>query len=169
MNSTPKLCAFKGCGRPYHSKGWCGKHYLRVWSTGSVDDPKRLQERHGMSRTPVYKVWHAMIRRCENPADPRYSSYGGRGIKVCQRWRDSYIAFLRDMGDRPSSTHSIDRIDVDGNYEPSNCKWATNKEQTNNTRCNVRVEIDGTTKTLAQWVEEYDAKYSTVYNRVVKL
>jgi len=169
MNNTPKLCTFKGCGRPYHSKGWCGKHYLRVWSTGKVDDPQRLQERHGMSRTPIYKVWHGMIRRCENPNDSRFSSYGGRGIRVCKRWRDSFVSFYADMGVRPSGGHSLDRINVDGDYEPTNCKWSTNKEQTNNTRVNVNIVINGQSKTLSEWVDTYSVKYSTVYNRIVKL
>lgn len=77
-----------------------------------------------------------MKARCHRPSDPRFSYYGGRGISVCDRWREDFAAFFADMGPRPSSKHSIDRINNDGNYEPGNCRWATQKEQMNNTRRN---------------------------------
>jgi hypothetical protein len=80
---------------------------------------------------PLYHTWRTMKRRCENPND---KDYGGRGIKVCERWRNSYDAFVADMGPKPTPKHSIDRINNDGNYEPSNCRWATMKEQLANRR-----------------------------------
>ena len=91
---------------------------------------------HGDSGTPEHKTWKNMKRRCDYEKGSRWKHYGGRGIKVCDRWLNSYENFLKDMGRKPGPEYSIDRINVDGNYEPSNCKWSTPKEQSNNTRRN---------------------------------
>lgn len=101
---------------------------------------------HGLSRTPEYTAWRHMLRRCCNKKDPVYSCYGGRGITVCKKWRDSFLAFLKDMGLRPKGNRrqwSIDRKENNGNYEPRNCRWVTKKEQANNTRGNRPVILDG--------------------------
>lgn len=88
--------------------------------------------KHGGYRTPEYSTWVSMISRCQNIKLPGWHRYGGRGIVVCKRWRKSFTNFLKDMGKKPTPSHSIDRIDNDGNYCPENCKWSTPKEQAAN-------------------------------------
>lgn len=90
----------------------------------------------------VYRIWAQMIQRCTTPTDKKFHAYGARGISVCDRWRESFQDFLADMGERPEGM-SIDRIDNNGNYEPGNCRWATNMQQSRNTRQNKFIVVDG--------------------------
>ena len=91
--------------------------------------------KHGKRHTPEYHSWAGMIQRCHNPNSHAYKKYyGSRGISVCSRWRTSFEQFFEDMGNRPSAEHSLDRIDVNGNYEPENCRWATASQQSANRR-----------------------------------
>lgn len=115
---------------------------------------------HGMSGTPTYICWTNMIDRCNDPTNKRYDSYGGRGIKVCTSWL-KFENFLEDMGTRPKGL-TLERIDVNGNYEPANCKWATQKEQANNWRKSIRTEYQGQTYTASQLSEILDVKYERV-------
>lgn len=137
-------CSISGCGRPVKSRGWCTAHYERWRRTGDPETPHRspgrpqsgeanANWRGGKHGHPLYGVYHAMIGRCTRPTDKRYADYGGRGITVCDRWRDDFWAFVADMGDRPEG-HSLDRIDNDRGYSPDNCRWATAHEQRVNRR-----------------------------------
>lgn len=108
--------------------------------------------RHYTARFPVEATaWRSMIARCTNPNIPNYKRYGARGITVCQRWIESFEAFYADMGPRPSDKHSLDRIDVNGNYEPANVRWATRKEQDQNTTRSRRLTVYGVTHVIAEW------------------
>jgi len=124
--------------------------------------------RHGHARrgarTPEYLVWAGMVKRCENPNDRFFARYGGRGISVCPAWRD-FAAFLADMGTRPSSRHSIERRDRNGEYGPGNCYWATVTEQARNRSNNHRIEFCGETRTLVEWSERIGMTYSTLRAR----
>lgn len=116
---------------------------------------------HGKSDTPEFRVWTGMQTRCYNPRNRAYASYGARGITICERWRASFENFLTDIGPRPSSSHSIERVDNDGNYAPENCKWATREEQGRNKRNNVKVFVDGIEKTLSEWCRIFDVELGT--------
>jgi hypothetical protein len=107
--------------------------------------------KHGLARSPEYSTWAHMIQRCTNSNDKDYHNYGGRGIKVCDRWLESFQNFYDDMGPKPSSKHSIDRMDNDGDYCSENCQWVTTKEQANNTRQNRYLISGKEVKTLRQW------------------
>lgn len=133
-----------------------------------VVDALRSRATHGLSNTKEYDAWKSMLRRCYDPRTERYPVYGGRGIRVCERWRDGFENFLADIGFAPSQSHSIDRIDVNGDYEPQNCRWATPKEQSRNTSRNIRLTLNGQTKTLAEWAEGSQLRYRTIHRRVME-
>lgn len=126
---------------------------------------------HGMTDTKLYRVWAHMKARCHNPKSSVYRYYGGRGVVVCERWqgKEGFANFLADMGPRPSSAHSIDRIDVNGNYEPGNCRWATKQEQMRNKRSNVTLTFRGETRCAAEWAELLGISYAAIVQRVGKL
>ena len=111
----------------------CGCLQAETSSTQRALGPA-ARRTHGMYKSPEYRSWQAMKARCLNPNNKRYHDYGGRGIRICNRWKHSFIAFFQDMGVKPSSSHTIDRRNNDGNYEPSNCYWATVAQQASHKR-----------------------------------
>jgi hypothetical protein len=120
---------------------------------------------HGMSKNNrTYRIWQAMLTRCRNPNSPAFSYYGARGITVCGRWA-VFANFLADMGEAPSRL-SIERIDNNGNYEPSNCRWATHREQVNNTRTNIFIEWRGERLTRSQWERRLGMRPTTLRSRL---
>jgi hypothetical protein len=120
---------------------------------------------HHMSYSSTYATWHGMKRRCYNNKSNSYSGYGGRGITVCDRWKNSFDNFLKDMGERPEAL-TIDRIDNDKGYSKENCRWATIEQQSRNTRRNKFFTIDGETKCLSDWCQIYDMPRDTIHRRV---
>ena len=120
---------------------------------------------HGMSHTRTFKIWIGMLDRCKND---RQGHWGKRGIIVCDQWRDSFQQFFNDLGHPPTNSHSIDRIDVNGNYEPSNCRWATRKEQARNTTQNTVLELNGVRATIAEWSEKTGIKPATICQRLAQ-
>jgi hypothetical protein len=157
-----------GCGRPtrlmpcnHKTKGLIkGKPYLFL---------KGHTIKHGHARTArktsEYQIWKSMIARCSPSSRRDFKRYAGRGITVCDRWLE-FQNFYADMGNRPSGKHSIDRIDNNGNYEPSNCRWATDGEQCRNRRSNILVTIDGRTLCLLDWSREIGIHYYCALDRI---
>jgi hypothetical protein len=128
---------------------------------------KLLRVENPTKTDKVYHVWCSMKRRCHNPNSKDYPRWGGRGIKVCQRWRDSYAAFCEDMGPRPEGC-SLDRIDNDGDYCPENCRWASSEAQSKNKRNNVWFDIDGRQMCLTEACAHYGIPATTYYERIKK-
>lgn len=124
--------------------------------------------KHGRARTPEYRAWVDLKTRCTSSSNSRWEGYGGRGIKVCDRWLESFENFYADMGDRPSVKHSIDRIDNDGDYCPENCQWATPKEQYSNRSTNRYLTYQGRTLNVTEWSAEIGISREVLYNRLSK-
>ena len=121
---------------------------------------------HGRSDSFEYQVWLRMKQRCYNTNNPNYKNYGGRGIRICKRWRNSFTSFLADMGSRPSSSYSIERIDNNKGYCKDNCKWATRREQNRNKRNVILFEYKGERKCLTEWSEIRGIKYRILRERI---
>lgn len=138
------------------------------------DVSSKVNAKHGAKRgqqtSPEYSTWTRMRNRCNSPISSAYGHYGGRGIKVCDRWsgEDGYINFLADMGPKPSPSYSIDRIDNDGSYSPENCRWATKKEQTRNRRVSRKVEYKNQVVTLGEIADETGIPYAILKNRIFR-
>jgi len=124
---------------------------------------------HGLSATAEHGIWRRMIGRCHCPTSDHYDRYGGRGIAVCDRWRESFENFLADMGKRPSPQHSIGRKDNDGPYCPDNCEWETQTQQTRNLSRNRHLTHDGETLLLVDWAQRTGFSKSIITHRIDRL
>jgi hypothetical protein len=118
------------------------------------------------AKNSTYRSWQSMKARCYNPNHLKYLDYGGRGITVCEEWKNSFEKFLEDMGEKPDSSYSIERINNDLGYFKENCKWATKKEQSNNRRNCINITINGETLTVTQWAEKLGVSNMTLRNRI---
>lgn len=134
-------------------------------SCGCLADESRKEKRVEVTRKqmPEYRVWQGMKLRCLNPAFFAYDRYGGRGIKICPEWEKSFERFRSDMGPRPDMNHTLERLDNNKGYYPGNCVWATRREQARNKANSVRVEFNGEIRSLSDWCESLDLKYSATY------
>lgn len=124
-----------------------------------------ISKTHGMRKTPEYGAWRAMINRCADKSHKNWANYGGKGVYVCADWVSSFEAFYLHIGPRPTPSHSLDRIDNDGNYEPGNVRWATRKEQNNNKSTNRIIIFNGEHITVANFSELINLPYEVVYYR----
>ena len=137
----------------------CGCHRKQLLASSRT--------KHGMTNSPTWSVWREMRKRCSNPKADSYKHYGGRGITVCQRWAD-FSTFLADMGERPENG-SIERVNVNGNYEPGNCVWIPAPEQHNNPRRTIFVSLNGESVCLKEACKCLGLRYSRVYERIQRL
>lgn len=120
---------------------------------------------HGMRKSPEYKAWAEMKQRCLNPRSSKYKHYGARGIGVCSEWLNDFSAFYEHVGQRPSTKHSLDRIDNDGSYVPGNVRWATQRQQVGNQTNTPMLTVDGETASISEWAERSGIKYATLWAR----
>jgi len=166
-NRTP-LWEFRcDCGNVIVRQGSCVR-------SGAVRSCRCLQReltvarltKHGESRSKEYCAWRNAIYRCYNPLDSNFKNYGARGIRVCKKWRESFTAFLADMGRAPSSAHTLDRINNDGPYAPGNCRWVPHRDQAANKRTNHRVTWQGLTLSLSGWMRRTGIDQMTIRARL---
>ena len=127
-----------------------------------------VNKKHGMCKTSEYVAWSSMKSRCYKPLTSWYKAYGGRGIGVCREWRDSFDSFINDMGPKPSPDYSLDRIDVNGDYSPNNCRWATLETQSENKRNSIKIMIYGESLTPKQIAKKYKINKKTLMARIVR-
>jgi len=121
---------------------------------------------HGLSKTREYRIWATIKQRCTNPAVACYRHYGGRGVTMCDLWLKSFMDFYKEVGPSPGKQYRLDRIDNSRGYEPGNVRWATQRDNCNNTRRNVWITLDGETHTVAQWSRKLGILNFSIFNRI---
>ena len=162
----------------YRCKCECGNEiivlgiHLRSGHTKSCgcfrqDTSRKTRTKHGKTDTRLYVIWKNMKSRCLNPNHNDYHLYGGRGITICKEWLDSFDAFEKwSMENGYSDDLTLDRQDVNGNYQPGNCRWITQKAQCNNTRRNIKIDFNGETHTMKEWASILNINYGTLSSRI---
>jgi len=172
------VVAYAGCGR-YWCRCACGNRKSvhrgnlqngHCQSCGCLAREKTVcrNTSHGQSNSPEWKAWHEMKRRCYDPSRHNYRYYGGRGIRVCRRWLTSFAAFLADLGNKPSTSYTLDRIDRDKDYEPGNCCWATRQTQSQNRTVTQWVTCYGKTFCLREWFRRLGIPPTTLAKRLAR-
>lgn len=161
-----RTCDIPNCEERHQARGWCNNHYKHWLRHG---DPMAVVSTliHGQRKTRTYRIWTGMKSRCSNPNEMNFPRYGGRGIKVCERWL-KFANFFADMGEAPEGL-TLERKDNNGHYEPSNCKWATPTEQANNRRSNRRYIYNGTPYTVAELSRISGIKACALNSRLSRL
>ena len=175
---------YKPDGRPnghrYYYKCRCSCGNIRIvlidhLVSGKIRSCNCLQKeraslactKHGLRNSRIYRIWGGMIQRCINPNIERYDLYGGRGITVCEEWMEDFLNFYNwSMNNGYQDNLTIDRIDVNGNYDPDNCRWITTKQQARNMRTNVYITYNGETHCLSEWAEIIGIKAGTLNYRI---
>ncbi len=157
-------CLIDDCQKSYKWGRYCPMHAKRLRRYGTPLKTKRPN--HGLVSTPGYASWKGMRARCYTKTNRKYKDYGARGIEVCERWRESFTNFYQDMGAKPGQEYSLNRINNDGNYEPTNCEWATPEVQANNKRVNLFVTHEGKTRTVAQWARDLGIPATSIVWRI---
>lgn len=159
------ICKVDGCQEICKGQGYCSKHYQKYKKYG---DPLFIHRKYNGEHSKEYSSWTSMIDRCYNTSHPAYKDYGGRGIKVCNRWNcgiNGFYNFLEDMETRPEG-YSLDRVDNNSGYCKENCRWTDSTTQNNNKRNNHYVTISGKTQTVTQWAREYNLPPPTIFSRI---
>lgn len=183
-----RYCGVKNAGTTWECRCDCGKitlarsNDLRMGKQKScgclrLEESRKATFKHGLQKTPEYRAWQGAKTRCYNPSREMYSRYGGRGIMMCERWEHNFLNFLHDMGKRPSKRHSLDRRDNDGNYEPTNCRWATPRQQGNNKThgralrkltdkqvIEIKKLLNSNTKSLREIADLHGVQRCTIYD-----
>ena len=164
FSSEKEACKFLGATQGSVANANCRKIRVHGYSVEKIGSSS-----HGQSTTRLYRIWSGMYNRCYNEKRKDYKKYGGSGIKICDEWlgKDGFSNFAEWATNNGYSEElSIDRIDNNGNYEPLNCRWATNKEQCINRHTNHMITINGETMTLSQLSEKYNVNYNTIFSRL---
>lgn len=171
-----KLVAIKACGKKEKKTVWlckcdCGNEIEVVGtalSSGNTKSCGCITKKHGMFGTRIYNVWHTMKERCYVPSQSSYKNYGGRGIKVCDEWKDNFKEFYNWAINGWKKGLTLDRINNDDDYKPDNCRWVDRVEQANNRHTNYLIKYKGEIKTMAQWSKILKIDYSFIQIRMYK-